>query len=194
MRALPLEPPKETVAIGYRLRAVRQAQQLTIDNVSAMTGLTKGFISRVERDLTSPSVASLVALCKVLSISVGSLFESSSLNIVRNNQGARINLGGTGTDERLLTPNTEPRLQWVKSTIAPGGNGGKQPYSINAEVDVVHVQSGSITVIFSDTTCTLEAGDTLTFDGREPHTWTVNGNDGAILMWVLSPAPWRTSE
>lgn len=159
-----------------------------------MTGLTKGFLSRVERDMTSPSVASLVALCQVLSISVGSLFESSSLNIVRKNQGAKINLGGTGTDERLLTPNTEPRLQWVKSIIAAGGNGGKQPYSINAEVDVVHVQSGSITVIFSDSTCTLEAGDTLTSDGREPHTWTVNGDDGAILMWVLSPAPWRTSQ
>jgi transcriptional regulator with XRE-family HTH domain len=191
MRAIPLDPPNETLTIGARLRAARQEQQLTIDQVAQMTGLTKGFISRVERDMTSPSVASLVALCQVLSLAVGSLFESTSLKIIRKNEGATINLGGTGTHERLLTPHSESRIQWVTSVVDPGGTGGGMPYSINADIDVVHVVSGSLTVRFSDTSCQLHAGDTLTFDGREPHTWSVNGESGAELMWVLSPAPWH---
>ena len=49
----------------------------------AITGLTKGFLSRVERDMTSPSVASLITLCDVLSISVGSLFEAPDVQVVR---------------------------------------------------------------------------------------------------------------
>ena len=49
MRPMPLEPNTRRVAIGSRLRTARQAQQLTIDEV--------------ERDMTSPSVSSLVTLC-----------------------------------------------------------------------------------------------------------------------------------
>jgi len=74
MKALPVEPSLAPVAIGSRIRAARQSQRLTIEHVADATGLTKGFLSRVERDLTSPSVASLVTLCQVLSISIGELF------------------------------------------------------------------------------------------------------------------------
>ena len=66
MKALPVEPSSAALAIGSRIRAARHAQRLTIDQVADSTGLTKGFLSRVERDLTSPSVASLVTLCQVL--------------------------------------------------------------------------------------------------------------------------------
>ena len=82
MRPMPLEPNPRRVAIGSRLRAARQAQQLTIDEVARITGLTKGFLSRVERDMTSPSVSSLITLCDVLSISVGSLFEAPDVQFV----------------------------------------------------------------------------------------------------------------
>ena len=94
MRPMPLEPNTRRVAIGSRLRAARQAQQLTIDEVARITGLTKGFLSRVERDMTSPSVSSLITLCDVLSISVGSLFEAPDVQFVPAGTGPRINLGG----------------------------------------------------------------------------------------------------
>lgn len=53
MKALPVEPSHAHVAIGSRIRAARQAQRLTIEQVADSTGLTKGFLSRIERDLTS---------------------------------------------------------------------------------------------------------------------------------------------
>lgn len=192
MRPLPIEPENRRVAIGSRLRAARQAQQLTIDDVATTTGLTKGFLSRVERDLTSPSVSSLIVLCEVLSISVGSLFEEPEVKIVRAADMPRINLGGVDTDERLLTPRNEARLQVIRSTIAPRGHGGAQLYSINADIDVVHVLSGSIVVRFSNAEWVLEPGDSLTFNGREPHSWSVLGDAGAELIWVLAPAPWSS--
>ena len=100
MRSVPVEPSNERAAIGKRLRAARLAQRITLEEVATATGLSKGFISRVERDLTSLSVASLVAYCEVLSLPIGSLFESSEALLVKAGTGPHINLGGTGADER----------------------------------------------------------------------------------------------
>ena len=102
MKALPVEPSNVPVAIGSRIRAARQSQRLTIEQVADATGLTKGFLSRVERDLTSPSVASLVTLCQVLSISIGDLFAAPETHLTKQNEGPRISLGGEGIVERLV--------------------------------------------------------------------------------------------
>lgn len=74
MKTLPVEPTGAAINIGARLRGVRQTRRLTIDQVAEMSGLTKGFLSRVERDLTSPSVSTLLKLCDVLGIEIGQLF------------------------------------------------------------------------------------------------------------------------
>ena len=90
MKALPVEPSNVPVAIGSRIRAARQSQRLTIEQVADATGLTKGFLSRVERDLTSPSVSSLVTLCQVLSISIGELFAAPETHLTKKGEGPRI--------------------------------------------------------------------------------------------------------
>jgi transcriptional regulator with XRE-family HTH domain len=190
MRPIPLDPQHRDVRIGSRLRAARQAQHMTIDEVAQITGLTKGFLSRVERDLTSPSVSSLITLCAVLSISVGSLFEAPEVAFVPAGTGPRINFGGEGLEERLVSPRGESRVQVIRSAIEPGGHGGDQLYAVAAEIDVLHVLRGQVVVRFSDRDWPLGPGDTITFPGREPHSWRVEGEQGAELIWVLAPAAW----
>ncbi len=190
MRSLPIEPDGQRAAIGPRLRAARQSQHLSINDVAQITGLTKGFLSRVERGKTSPSVASLVTLCEVLSIPVGSLFEVPDVQVVRAGAGPRLNLGGVGTEERLVSPRHEERLQVVRSRIDRGGHGGEELYSLAAEIDVLHVLSGRVMVRFSEQEWELEPGDTATFNGREPHSWSVLSEEGADVLWVLVPALW----
>jgi len=191
MRPMPVEPTNQRAAIGSRLRAARRSQQFTIDHLAVATGLTKGFISRIERDMTSPSVATLVSLCEVLHVNIGDLFASSDVELVTAAGAPRINLGGDGVNERLLTPRRESRVQVVRSTIVPGGSGGGQLYTINSPVDVVHVLAGSVTMQFSDRTWSLTAGDSLTFDGREPHNWQADPEVETELMWILAPAAWE---
>ena len=82
MRPIPPSPSTGPTRIGPRLRETRMAQGLTIGNLADATGLTKGFISRVERDETSPSVATLVNLCQVLSLPVGALFEPPEHEVI----------------------------------------------------------------------------------------------------------------
>ena len=188
MRALNIDSSSARAAIGSRLRAVRQSRSLTIEQVADSTGLTKGFLSRVERDLTSPSVSTLVAICDVLDASIGDLFVATDSMLVRAAEAPRINLGGVNTTERLLSPRHYGRFQVVRSWVEPGGNGGEELYTISADAELVHVIKGSATVMFSDGETELAEGDSITFDGREPHQW--RSAAGAELMWVIVPAAW----
>lgn len=189
MRSMPPDPDSRRAEIGSRLRVARRAQRLTIDEVARVTGLTKGFLSRVERDITSPSVASLTAICDVLSISIGSLFERPAVQFVAAGTGPRLNLGGIDAEERLLSPRAEDRLQVIRARVEPGGHGGAEPYSVSADFDLLHVLAGSVTVSFTGSRWELGPGDALSFSGREPHTWAA-GATGAELIWVLAPALW----
>ena len=191
MKALPIEPSNAALAIGSRIRSVRQAQRLTIDQVAESTGLTKGFLSRVERDLTSPSVASLVTLCQVLSLDVGDLFTQPDTHVVRLAEAPRISLGGEGIVEQLVTARSERRLQMIRAVIEPRGEGEKELYSVDCEVEVLNVISGKFILIFASERFELEAGDTVTFPGREPHSWINPTDEQTVVTWTLVPAASR---
>jgi len=191
MRAIPVQPSNARLRIGARLRSERLRQGLTIEQLADSAGLTKGFLSRVERDETSPSVGTLIVLCEVLSLPIGTLFETPDTQLVRAQEAPLINLGGAGAQERLLTPRRQGKVQLIRSEIAPLGNGGAEPYTLNCEIEVVHVLAGAIELVFRDGTTRLDAGDTLTFSGREPHTWRNPDEElPCVVMWILSPAPW----
>lgn len=194
MRPLPVSPTNNGIKIGSRLRAARQAHGYTLDQLASSAGLTKGFLSRVERDETSLSVASLITLCEVMSLDVGSLFTVPDVALVRRDSAPAINLGGSGVDERLMTPRGQSRVQLVHTDVEPGGTGGKDFYTINCEFEVVYVLKGKVELLFTDRRVELSAGDALTFPGGEPHTWlNASRTRPAELVWVLTPAPWSGS-
>lgn len=179
-----------TVRIGGRLRAARQARGLTLEKVAEATGLTKGFLSRLERDEVSPSVASLVAVCEVVGVRVGELFEPPETSTVRAGEGRRINFGGRRVEEYLLTPGSQDQLQVIHSLVAPRGTGGEQLYSLACEVEFVYVIRGELDVVLSEQTVRLGPGDAFTFPGQLPHTWrNARTDESCEVLWVLAPAP-----
>jgi transcriptional regulator with XRE-family HTH domain len=195
LRPTPIEPRPDRRAIGSRIRATRQARQMTIDQLSQVTGLSKGFISRVERDQTSPSVSTLVQICDVLHISVGDLFHEPDSHLTSLERAPRINLGGEHVTEYLLSPRSERRCQIVLTVVDQGetGSGGDELYTINCEVDVLTVLSGEVDFNLNGNHWSLKAGDTLTFSGREPHTWrSADPSVETRIMWTLIPAPWNS--
>ncbi len=190
MRALPVSSSTAKLRIGARLRAARQARGMTIDQVAGATDLTKGFISRIERDETSPSVATLITICEVLAVPVGMLFEQPEVRLITRKDAPRINLGGRGVSEHLMTPRNQAHVQVIHSVIEPGGNGGSELYTINCEQETAFVLKGTVDLLFSESTTRLRAGDALTFPGNEPHNWTnPHADRGAELIWILVPAP-----
>jgi transcriptional regulator with XRE-family HTH domain len=157
--------------------------------VAAEAGLTKGFLSRLERDEVSPSVASLVRVCGVLGIGVGQLFEPPATSLVRAAEAPPINFGGQGVREVLLTAGAQRDLHVIRSVIEPRGGGGEELYSLACDVEFVHVLRGRLRLLLPGEVVELEAGDAFTMPGATPHTWLNPSAATCEVLWVLTPAP-----
>lgn len=181
------------MSIGPKLRSTRLAQGLTIDQLAVATGLNKGFISRVERDETSPSVATLLTICQVLSLPIGTLFEPPEHEVIDLKSAPIVNFGGSSVDDRLITPRGEAGIQMLRSTLGLGAHGGADFYTIACEVEVLHVLRGSVTLRFPQEELDLARGDTVTFAGRQPHTWVNRSQGESEVIWAIVPAAWSGS-
>lgn len=175
--------------LGQQLKAVRLARRMTLAEVAESSGITKGFLSKIERDQATASVASLMRLCETLQISVGELFDAPAGDVVRRSAYPVINFGGVGMTEFLLTPRGEQRLQAILSEIEPGGGSGDEPYSLPSDVEFVFVVAGRLSVMLGETETLLEQGDALTFAPHAQHTFRSALESGTTqVVWVFSPA------
>ena len=177
------------VRIGAQLRAARLAARKTIAEVADEAGLTKGFVSKLERDLANVSVASLIRLCDALGVSIGSMFQASKGEVVRRGEYPPIDFGGTGMREYLLTPSGEKRVQAILSDIQPGGGSGDEPYALPADVEFALVLAGRLSITVAGEEVTLEQGDAYTFPADAPHTFrSVQPAGRTQVLWLVSPA------
>lgn len=189
MRSAGAAPADEPLLIGARLRAVRAARRMTMEEVATAAEVTKGFLSRLERDQANASVAVLVRICRALDLPVGELFEPAPAGqVLRRADYPPIGFGGHGLREHLLTPRGEQRLAAILSEIEPGGGGGAEPYALPADVEFCFVLAGTLELTFARAAepVVLEEGDTFTFDPGELHTFST-GRRGARVLWVISP-------
>jgi transcriptional regulator with XRE-family HTH domain len=183
------DDPDAGPRIGAQLRAVRHASRMSMAEVAEQSGLTKGFLSKVERDLTSTSVASLMRLCDALGISVGSLFQAAKGKVVRKGEYPPINFGGNAVREYLLTPAGEKRVQAILSDIEPGGGSGDEPYSLPTDVEFAYILAGQLCIEIAGEHLVLDEGDAFTFQSSAEHTFHVPPSAGPTqVLWVFSPA------
>jgi len=173
-------------ALGRRLRSVREQRRLTIDQVASFTGLSKGFLSRVERDLTSPSVASLVSICQVIGIPAGQILEAPEPQRIGLSEAPSVNLGGTGITEKLLTPPGQRNVQIIHAVVEGRGRGEEELYTVDCIVESLHVLQGTFALITADREFHLTQGDTVTFPGSEPHSWFNPSDHTTTVLWILT--------
>ena len=175
--------------IGAQLKAARLAARMSMAEVAEQAGLTKGFVSKLERDLANVSVASLIRLCDALGVSVGSLFQAQKGEVVRRDDRPPINFGGRKMTEYLLTPSGEKRVQAILSDSEPGGGSGSEPYALPADVEFVFIMAGQLQVTVAGEHITLEQGDAFTFPANMEHTFLVPPRAGRTqVLWIVSPA------
>jgi transcriptional regulator with XRE-family HTH domain len=179
------------VRIGARLRHAREASRQSLSDVAARCGVSKGFISRIERDEASPSVASLVALCDAVGLTMADLFAIPETTLVRH--ASRPSLSGLPKSadvvDTLITPPRGRHVTVLESTVAPGAAGGEQLYTLPSECEVCFVLEGEVDVDVDGEGFRLGPGDALTFGAAVPHTWrNASDTEGARILWILAPA------
>lgn len=182
------------IRVGARLRARRQERGLTMAEVAERTGLTIGFISQLERDLTSASLSSLYRICAALELRVGDLVDDVPAGrLIRRDEQSRRSLALGSAEHLLLSSAHERRFHVTESHIPPGGSAGEELYTLPADVELVYVLRGSLELRVRDEVHELEQGDTLTYSPRDPHTWrNPSETEEAVVLWTALPNPYAS--
>ena len=175
--------------LGSRIRALRQARHLTLRDVAERSGVTESFLSQVERDVTSPSIATVQRIARALDLSIAQLFvEQPELGrVVRREARRRVEYPGLHAVDEFLTSNDAGRLQVILSTIEAGGGTGPEPYTHESDEEVVVVLSGVLDLWVGDEHYVLRQGDAITYPSRLPHWNTNHGDRPAVVLFCLTP-------
>src|SRR5262245_6096088 len=115
-------------SLGERIHALRDSRGRSLKQLASSTGLTQSFLSEVERDLTSPSVASLRKIAEALGTSVATFFAGGTANgrLVRKDARAQMIHPKRRWRDSLLTPSLNGKLQVIWTEIEPGGGSGDE--------------------------------------------------------------------
>jgi transcriptional regulator with XRE-family HTH domain len=190
-RAAPLATRNDAPKVGARVRSLRRERGLTIEQLAAATGLTKGFISQLERDRTAPSLSSIARICDALGVALSRIFEREPAPaLVRRSERPRVD-GAVASQNHLLSSRDEPRFQAIESVLAPGASAGDELSSLPGEMEFVYVLAGTLELQVGDETHVLREGDAFTYPLAKPHTWR-NGSktESARVLWVSVPNPY----
>ena len=175
--------------LGPRIRALRQARHLTLRELAERAGVTESFLSQVEREVTSPSIASVQKIARGLDLAIAELFveEAPHGRLVRRADRRRISYPGLRAVDEFLTSGLDGRLQVILSTVEPGGGTGDEAYAHDSDEEVVIVLSGRLELWVADERYILDEGDSVTYSSRLKHRNKNIGDTTAIVLFCLTP-------
>ena len=170
---------------GADLRALRRARGLTLAELADRLGRSVGWVSQVERDVSSPAPGDLVRIAAVLSAPLALLQHDGGGEVVRADAGRCLGERVPGLSEVLLSPDLTDGFEVIHSTFAPGAR--RDDPVRRDTTEIVHLLSGSLTVWLGNARHDLTPGDTARLRER-PFRWANEGTAPAVALWIISPA------
>ena len=178
-----------TESLGQTIRERRERRGQSLKQLAGATGLTQSFLSQVENDRSSPSVASLRKIADALGASIGSFFAGGSPNgrLVRKSARPMLVHPKFRWRDSLLTPSLSGKLQVIWTQIEPGGGSGDEAYTHDSDEECLVVIRGKLDFWVGEQHYPLEVGDALTFESRIPHKNRNPGPGRTEVLWVMTP-------
>ena len=174
--------------IGTKLKELRIAKNLTQEELADRAELSKGFISQLERDLTSPSIATLVDILQCLGTDLQEFFSApEEEQIVFHDQDyfEKIDTELKNKIEWII-PNAQKNImEPIRLTLEPGGS--TYPDIPHKGEEFGYVLHGSITIHLGKRVYKAKKGESFYFSANTQHYITANGKTGAELIWVSTP-------
>ena len=174
--------------IGEKIRRLRVKNSLTQEELANRCELTKGFISQVERDLTSPSIATLVDILESLGTNLRDFFnEIEQEKIVF----AKDDVFVTENEEykyelNWLIPNAQKNLMEPILLELDVDGRSKEDYPHEGE-EFGYVISGSISVHIGNQKYKAKKGESFYFKANANHFIENIGKTKAKVLWVSTP-------
>ena len=170
-------------SIGERIRFLRADQAMTLAKLGAKASVSASYLSQIERDKTTPSLSTLADIAAALGVGIRHFFETEaeSANVVRAETMQGKNSPGLDVFCVSLTPevgNGKMASEWM--TLQPNSlSGPLRPFSGEVFVFVVE---GELTIEVNGEQFVLGKGDSIHFDGRQPHLWRNEGVEHCVIL------------
>jgi transcriptional regulator with XRE-family HTH domain len=175
--------------LGRKIRDLRLRRGMTVQQLADASHLSKGFISQVENDRTSPSLATLHDLAAALRTSVSYLVaeDEPTPHVVRATDRPLLDIGDDSVRVQVLSALPRRNLELLLLELPPGARGEDHPHSYDGEECILCLE-GRVLLRQGDQSYALESGDSCHYDGRTPHIIRSDGPGTARLLVVMTPA------
>lgn len=172
--------------IGAKLKELRVLKGLTQEELADRAELSKGFISQLERNLTSPSIATLIDLLQCLGTTIGEFFcEAPEEQIVfgRADYFEKHDADLKNSIQWII-PNAQKNvMEPIMLTLAAGGE--TYPDNPHEGEEFGYVIQGGVSIHLGTRTYKAKKGESFYFIPDKKHYLT--SKTGAVLLWVSSP-------
>lgn len=172
--------------IGKKLKNLRIRNDLTLEELASRSELTKGFLSQVERNLTSPSISTLEDLLEALGTNLSEFFQSEEEEqIVFSTQDFFVDEKDEYTIEWVIPNAQKNEMEPILLTIAPHEKSMEMRCHNGEEFG--YVLKGNITLVIGNKKYKLKAKETFYLDGKTSHYLYNNGTSEAKVLWITTP-------
>ncbi len=172
--------------IGHKIKRLRIKNSLTLEELASRCELTKGFLSQLERDLTSPSIATLNDICEALGISLSAFFQ--------DDQDAKVVFTADDffVDERdgytvnWIVPNAQKNeMEPILIDLDPGCS--SQEIAPHAGEEFGYVLQGRVILVNGLKEHVIKKGQTFYIIGADNHYLKNDGSQPAKVLWICTP-------
>lgn len=183
------------IALGEKVRSKRHELNLTLDDVAKRSGVARTTISKIERDLISPSFNTLAKVARGMGLKITQIISEEETDqpvVVRKQDRVTLELNGSKCTVEDLTRNL-PNLQLevVELTLTAGQDTGVDPAHLGEEF--LLCQQGAVEVLIGDDRYLLRRGDALQFNPSKDTRLSNQGESNARVLWVYCPPPASSS-
>lgn len=189
MSTLPVDPT-EPPRVGATLQALRQAQGLSLDELSRRAGVSKSMLSQIERNQANPTVAVVWRLANALRVELSELLSGARSNAPAIETVAAHATPGLNSPDglchlRILWPiDLAGQFEWYELSIKPGGALESAPHEPGSR-EHLSVLSGNLDVSAGGAEQTVKAGETARYAVDGPHAIRNNGKQNASALLVV---------
>jgi transcriptional regulator with XRE-family HTH domain len=167
--------------LGSTIRAIRKRKQITIPQLCEGTGLSKGFISNLENNKTSPSIATLETIAAYLKVPLPYLLlqKEERMQVTRLSERRISTSGKEKLKVEHLTEKQNLRMMLVE--FPPGASTGDEPHAHEGE-ECHFVLRGRLSAEQGEDSAILEEGDSFSWNASVPHRVTNIGDQPALVL------------
>ncbi len=172
--------------IGNKLKELRVLKGLTQEELADRSELSKGFISQLERNLTSPSITTLMDILQCLGTSIGEFFnEAPDEQIIFGKQDYFVKLDTEYKNEiKWIIPNAQKNtMEPIYLTLEAGGS--TCPDTPHEGEEFGYVLQGTVSIHLGSKTYKAKKGESFYYTADKTHF--LSSKSGAVLIWVSSP-------